>query len=167
MNTRKATQALLIITILAAYSCSTPYSISAGNPKMLSAWTVTSIQTDGEIAGLDIPAPVFDDATINCLSTSNWSLSDGGTGTYYIKGADVACTAGVRKISWQIINLSKTAHYFQFFRFMAPKGILADRFTTYIMQIAYLGKTTMVLKYPVKYHDKIGSLVFTFAKGKG
>jgi len=154
------------IAILALSSCSTPYSISTSNPKMLSAWTVTSIQTEGEVAGLDIPAPVFDDATINCLSTSNWSLSDGGSGTYYIKGADSSCIGGGRKISWEIVNLSKSAHYFQFYRFMAPKGILADRFTLYIMQISFLDKNSMVLKYPIKYHDKTGSLVFTFTKGK-
>ena len=147
-------------------SCSAPYSVSS-NPRMMSDWTVTSVELDGDVIGMDIPVPVFDDATIASLKTSKWSLFDAGGGTYTIfPNGDTAVTGGVRRIQWEVVNLSKDAHYFQFYRYLAPKGILTDRFTLYIMQVVILDKEKMVLRYPIKYHDKTGSLVFTFSKGK-
>jgi hypothetical protein len=123
---------------------------------------------EGDVVGLDIPTPVFNDVTISCLTTSKWTLFEGGGGNYTIPagGDTTTCPNGNRKINWEVVNLGKDAHYFQFYRYSAPKGILADRFTTFMLQIATLTKNGMVLKYPVKYQDKVGALVFTFAKGK-
>jgi hypothetical protein len=158
----------LIVTILAIIftSCSTPYSVST-NPRMMNDWKVVSVELDGDVIGMDIPTPVFDDATIASLKTSKWSLFDAGGGTYTIfPNGDTTVIGGVRRIQWEVVNLSKDSHYFQFQRYTAPKGILTDRFTLYIMQVVSLDKTKMILRYPIKYHDKTGGLVFTFSKGK-
>lgn len=165
MKINNITSFIVIAVVCVLSSCSAPYSVTT-NPRLISDWTVTSIQLEGDVAGEDIQTPVFDDANIGCLTSSRWSLTDGGGGSYLIKGDSASCTVGLRRISWEVVNLSKTAHYFQFFRAVAPKGVLADRFTTYIMEITSLTKSDMVLRYPVKYHDKTGSIVFTFTRGK-
>lgn len=146
------------------YGCSAPYQVTT-NVKLRYTWQVSSITIDGELAGTTITAPVFEDASIYCLRDSKWSFYDEGSGIYVINSADtINCIKGTRKINWEVVTLKGKSHYLQFYRYNAPKGVPTDRFTPYIAEITELSKTTMVLKYPIKYHGKTGNLIITLAK---
>ncbi len=161
----KTTYRILFILLIPVlfHSCSAPYAV-ATNVRLKDDWVITSTDIEGDLAGTQITAPIFEDATLQCLAGSKWSFYDGGGGAYTINTTDGTCLKGARKINWEVVALQKNTHFLQFFRFSAPKGILTDRFTLYIAQITSLSKKSMVLKYPVKFNEKTGNIVLTFTK---
>ena len=161
MKTRLHILIILLLPVL-LFSCSAPYQIST-NVKIKYDWVISTATVEGDLAGTNIPSPVFEDAPITCLPGSKWSFYDEGSGAYTINGSD-NCIKGVRKITWEVVTLNGKSHYFQFYRYNAPKGILTDRFTLYIAEIADLSKSSMVLKYPIKYNGKTGTIVLTLTK---
>jgi len=161
MKTRPALLYLLLLPVL-LYSCSAPYQVST-NVKLKYDWVVSNITVDGDLAGTTITTPVFEDVPMQCLQGSKWSFYDEGSGSYTVSDkAD--CLKGARKITWEVVTLQGKSHYMQFYRYNAPKGILTDRFTLYIAEITDLSKSTMTLKYPVKYQGKSGNIVITLSK---
>ena len=159
MKARYYISIILLMPIL-LYSCAAPYQIST-NTKLNYDWIVSSADVEGDLAGVQITAPVFEDASLQCLVGSKWSFLEGGSGSYTINSSDsTSCIRGIRKLTWEVITLKK-AHYLQFYRVTAPKGILTDRFTLYVAELSDLSKKAMVLKYPIKYQGKTGNIVFT------
>ena len=152
---------LIFIMPVLLYSCSAPYSIST-NVQLKYDWILTSTIVEGDLAGTDIPTKVFEDVALPCYTGSKWNFSEGGAGSYTINSSDTAsCIKGTRKINWEVVTLKKS-HYLQFFRYLAPKEVPTDRFTLYIAEITQLTKKQMILKYSIKYHDKVGDILFTF-----
>lgn len=152
-----------LLTVL-LYSCSAPYQVST-NVKIKYDWKLSDLAIEGDLAGTTVNAPIFEDATLPCLKDSKWSFDENGVGAYTINNPDTtACIKGVRKITWEVVTLKAKSHYLQFYRSNAPKGILADRFTPYVAEIVQLSKTTMVLKYSIKYHNVKGRIIMTFTR---
>ena len=146
------------------YSCAAPYQVST-NVKLKYDWKVSNVTLEGDLAGTNITTPVFEDVSMACLKDSKWSFYEEGGGSYTINSADTSvCIKGPRKITWEVVTLKGKSHYLQFYRYNAPKGILTDRFTLYIAEIMELSKSAMVLKYPIKYHDKTGNIMIQFSK---
>jgi hypothetical protein len=156
---------LLFILPALFFSCSAPYQIST-NSRLNGDWTVTSAELEGGLAGTELAAPIFEDVTLQCLKTSKWNFFEGGGGSYTVNTDEGGCLKGARKITWEVVTLKGKSHYLQFYRFNAPKGIQTDRFTLYIAELKDLTKKDMVLSYPVKYHDKTGSIVITLTRQK-
>ncbi|HVX50878.1 MAG TPA: lipocalin family protein, partial [Chitinophagaceae bacterium] len=116
------TVVLYCIATLLLYSCSAPYQVST-NVKLKYTWEVSSVTVEGDLAGTAINAPVFEDATLDCLRGSKWSFFDDGGGNYVVNSTDtVSCLRGTRKITWEVVTLKGKSHYLQFYRYNAPKG---------------------------------------------
>ena len=164
MKTNYRLSFVLILSIL-FFSCAAPYQVST-NARFKGDWTVSSADLQGDLAGMQLNAPIFEDPTLDCLIGSKWTFFEGGGGSNILNNTNHNCAKGNRKINWEVVTLKGKSHYLQFSRFNAPKGTLADRYTLYIAEIKDLTKKNMVLSYPVKYHDKTGSILITFTLEK-
>lgn len=156
---------LVILLPVLLYSCAAPYQVST-NARLKGDWVVSSADVQGDLAGTQITSPIFEDLSLACFVGSKWTFFEGGGGNYLVNTGDDSCVKGNRKINWEVVTLQKKSHYLQFYRFNAPKGIQADKFTLYIAEIKDLTKKNMVLSYPIKYHDKTGNILITLTLEK-
>ncbi|MGN6179770.1 MAG: hypothetical protein ACTHNW_11355 [Mucilaginibacter sp.] len=151
---------VLLLAITTLFSCSTVKKLPAtvagsSRARFVGVWTLTAVSYDGLVSGA--VQTLFNQAPPEAFSSSTWTLTNSGNGTYALTNGSV------QKIFWSYNNSNGEIFKFK----QLYEGDKASKVQNgYQLLVAAIDANQMTLKLPVSVGNNTAYVILSFSRTK-